>query len=151
VRRRIVSFDQDEVGDWRAHLDCRHRQHVRHQPPFRMAPWVETAAGRAARIGRELDCPLCDRCELPDDLTLVRTTAEWDEHTVPAGLRRDHRVASGVWGRIVVVDGALRFVAATEPPTDVTLRAGDTQPIPPDVAHHVDPLGAVRFAVEFWS
>lgn len=149
--RRIVAFDQDEVGDWRAHLECRHRQHVRHQPPFWLAPWVESAEGRAAHLGRTLDCPLCDRCELPDGLTLVRTTATWDEHSLPAGLRRDHRVASGVWGRIVVHHGTLRFAAATDPPTDVILTAGDTQPIPPDVPHHVEPHGEVRFAVEFWE
>ena len=83
VQRRIVGFDRDEDGDWRAHLECRHRQHVRHRPPFRNAPWVEVDAEREQRIGRMLDCPLCDRCELPDGLEVVRTTAVWDEHTLP--------------------------------------------------------------------
>ena len=47
MRRRIVGFVADEVGDWVALLDCHHRQHVRHRPPFRVAPWVEDEAGRA--------------------------------------------------------------------------------------------------------
>ena len=151
MHRRIVGFDPDEHGDWRAHLDCRHRQHVRHQPPFRVAPWVEHDAEREQRIGRTLDCPLCDRCELPDGLEVVRTTAVWHEHTMPDALRRDHRVASGVWGRIRVEEGSLRFVAATDPRTDVTIVAGQTQPIPPDVRHHVETVGPVRFAVDFLS
>jgi hypothetical protein len=60
VRRRIVGFVRDDVGDWAAELDCGHRQHIRHQPPFRLAPWVEVDDERAGRIGGPLDCPLCD-------------------------------------------------------------------------------------------
>ena len=51
---------KDDVGDWAAELDCGHRQHIRHQPPFRLAPWVEVDDERAGRIGGPLDCPLCD-------------------------------------------------------------------------------------------
>ncbi|NNE11867.1 MAG: DUF1971 domain-containing protein, partial [Ilumatobacter sp.] len=47
---------------------------------------------------------------LPDGLHLVRTTREFDETTVPSGLLREHRIAEGVWGRLVVRDGALTFV-----------------------------------------
>jgi hypothetical protein len=60
VQRAIVAFHQDDAGEWVAHLSCLHRQHVRHQPPFRVAPWVLDDAERAARIGAPLDCPLCD-------------------------------------------------------------------------------------------
>lgn len=149
VMRRIVGFELDEVGDWRAQLDCLHRQHVRHQPPFRLAPWVLDEAERVRRVGTTLDCPLCDRCEIPADLAVVRTTATWDERTMPDTLRRAHRVASGRWGRLHVVDGSLRFAAATDPPTDVVLDAPDTHGIPPDVDHFVEPQGAASFAIDF--
>ena len=149
MQRRIVGFVADDVGDWVALLDCLHRQHVRHRPPFHNAPWVEEAAGRADHVGRELACPLCDRCELPDDLTVVRTTPTWDERTVPDALRRAHRVASGTWGLLRVTSGALRFVAATDPVTDVVIEPGHPQPIPPDVEHHVEPQAATSFAVDF--
>ncbi len=132
-----------------AELACLHNQHVRHKPPFRLAPWVLDDAGRAARIGASLDCPLCDRAELPDGLELKRTTSVWDENTMPAALRRAHRVASGTWGRLCVEDGNLGFQAATEPPLEVVVGPGEAQPIPPDVEHHVEPQGAVRFFVEF--
>ncbi|HEU4840695.1 MAG TPA: DUF3565 domain-containing protein [Ilumatobacteraceae bacterium] len=147
--RRILGFEADDVGDWVALLDCHHRQHVRHRPPFRVAPWVEDAAGRAGHIGSELDCPLCDRCELPDGLVVVRTTPPWDELTMPDALRRAHRVAAGTWGRLRVTEGALRFVAATEPPTDVLVDPGHPQGIPPEVEHHVAPQGATSFVVDF--
>lgn len=40
--------------------------------------------------------------QLPDGLVLIRTTDVFDNATVPASLLRAHRVADGVWGRLVV-------------------------------------------------
>jgi len=148
VRRRIQRFEQDEVGDWVAHLDCLHRQHVRHAPPFRDRPWVLSEEGRAEHIGTEVDCPLCDQTELPDGLEVVRT-ATFDERTLPSGLRRDHRVAVGVWARLRVLEGEVRFTMATDPPIDRTLTAGEEQAIPPDVLHAVDPVEAATITLEF--
>jgi tellurite resistance-related uncharacterized protein len=149
VQREIIGFEADDVGDWVARLDCLHRQHVRHDPPFRLAAWVEDPDGRARHIGTTLSCPLCDRCELPADLIVVRTTAAWDEQTMPTALRRSHRVASGTWGRLRVTEGSLRFVAGTDPVTDVVVDAARPQGIPPDVEHHVEPQGPVRFSIDF--
>jgi tellurite resistance-related uncharacterized protein len=149
VLRTIVGFVADDLGDWVAVLDCHHRQHVRHRPPFRPTPWVEDAAERDRRVGTTLNCPLCDRCELPDGLTVVRTTATWNQRTMPDALRRAHRVAQGTWGRLRVMGGSVRFVARTEPRTDVVVAAGHAQPIPPGVEHHVEPQGRTRFAVDF--
>ena len=146
MERRIAGFSQDDAGDWVAHLDCLHRQHVRHQPPFRVAPWVLDDTERAARVGSAIDCVLCDRAELPDGLSVRRTTPTWDETSMPAALRRAHRVAAGTWGRLRVEEGRLRFRMAT---LDTVVEAGGVQPIPPQVDHDVEPDGAVRFFVEF--
>jgi tellurite methyltransferase len=151
VERSITGFHLDDAGDWVAELACGHNQHVRHRPPFQLRAWVLEPDGRLGRLGTPLDCPLCDRCELPEGLRWVRRSAVWDERTMPAGLRRAHRVAAGTWGRIVVQAGRLRFVAATAPTIDVVLGAGSTQSIPPEVTHEVAPLGAVRFCVEFFA
>ena len=59
VAQPIISFEQDEVGDWRAILACGHRQHVRHNPPLVNRPWVLTAVGRERFIGHTLLCKLC--------------------------------------------------------------------------------------------
>jgi len=60
MKRKIVGYEQDEHGDWRAALACGHFQHVRHNPPLVTRLWVLTEAGRASRLGFELDCKRCD-------------------------------------------------------------------------------------------
>ena len=68
---------------------------------------------------------------------------------MPNTLRRTHRVASGMSGRLRVDRGRLRFVAQTTPVTDVIVDVSHPQGIPPDVDHFVEPQGPVRFTVEF--
>ena len=59
VQRRVVGFHQDVEGHWVADLECGHTQHVRHDPPWQVRPWVITDAGRTAHLGMELECGLC--------------------------------------------------------------------------------------------
>ena len=66
MERTIIGFHADDAGDWIVELSCLHQQHVRHQPPFRTAPWVETAEGRASRIGAPFECGQCDPTEGKD-------------------------------------------------------------------------------------
>ncbi len=80
-------------------------------------------------------------------MNLVRTTPEFDESTVPAGLLGEHRVAPGVWGRLIVRAGALGFGFEGRP--ERVVPAGEHVAIPPDVTHHVRIVGPVRFVVEF--
>ncbi len=149
MRRAITGFRQDEDGDWIADLECLHSQHVRHRPPFWDRPWVLSESGRAGRVGAALECPLCDRTELPEGLRVFRTAGPFDESSTPTALRRDHQVAGGTWGRLRVLDGTLEFAAATTPPLQRKLVAGDQQPIPPQLPHHVTTNGAVLFALDF--
>ena len=151
VIRQVVGFHQDEVGDWVAELSCLHNQHVRHRPPFQDRPWVLEAEGRAGRIGGSIECPLCDRAEMPEGLTLLRVAGPWDRDGLPAGLRRAHRTAPGVWGLLRVSEGAVGFHMETDPPLDRVVEAGGTQPIPPAVPHQVRVGGPVRLSVEFWG
>jgi uncharacterized protein DUF3565 len=60
VKRRITGFHQDEESHWVAELECGHNQHVRHDPPWQMRPWVLTAEGRRSRLGETLNCVICD-------------------------------------------------------------------------------------------
>ena len=87
--------------------------------------------------------------ELPEGLTLQRTTSTFDEQSTPAGLRKAHRVADGVWGRLLVEQGSLGFVFEDTPDQVRTVSAGEHQLIPPSRLHHVVIDGPVRFAVEF--
>lgn len=86
--------------------------------------------------------------QLPDGLELTRTTDVFDQETVPAGLLRAHRVATGVWGRLVVHDGSLRFVFEDDG-TTFRADAGEWIVIPPDRPHRVELTGPVGFVVEF--
>ncbi len=59
VPRRIVGFRRDDEGHWVAELECGHTQHVRHDPPWQVRPWVTSPAGRASRVGQTLACAAC--------------------------------------------------------------------------------------------
>ena len=63
MERRIIGFEQDEVGDWIALLECGHSQHVRHDPPWQVRDWVTSASGRSGRLGTELACRECDEAD----------------------------------------------------------------------------------------
>jgi tellurite methyltransferase len=147
--RYITGFHRDDKGDWVAELDCLHTQHVRHQPPFQDRPWVLTEAGRAERLGSELDCPLCDRAELPEGLVVERTAGPFDETTVPAGLLRAHRLPAGTWGCLRVLEGSVDFRIGTDAAVEHRLDAGQAQPIPPEVSHELRPAGPVRLIIDF--
>lgn len=91
-----------------------------------------------------------DHGQLPSDVTLHRTTDTFTDSTVPAGLLKAHRVATGVWGCLKVGSGRLRFVWEDGPGEPLELSAGDSVVIPPDTRHHVEPMPDCRFAVEFY-
>ena len=61
MKKRIVSFHQDELQDWVAELECGHYQHTRHNPPWTNRPWVSSQSGRDSRIGAKLECAKCDK------------------------------------------------------------------------------------------
>ena len=146
--RAIIGFGQDPQGDWFARLGCRHIQHVRHQPPFTLRPWVVTEEGRTQHLGQRLNCLRCERFEWPDDLVAYKRTPEFTAETIPNGLRRDHSTKQGVWARIVVLEGRLRYrVDAWDATFELT--SAQNGIVVPEVPHHVAPLGPVRFYVEF--
>jgi hypothetical protein len=66
MRQAIVGYHRDDEAHWVAELACGHNQHVRHQPPWQLRPWVTTPAGRDAHLGQRLDCRKCDRGEPAD-------------------------------------------------------------------------------------
>ncbi len=68
MRRAIVQFDQDDAAHWVALLECGHRQHVRHRPPWQERAWVLTVQGRQGRVGSPLECPMCDEEAARDEV-----------------------------------------------------------------------------------
>ncbi|MDZ7689945.1 MAG: DUF3565 domain-containing protein [Balneolaceae bacterium] len=66
MKQPIIGYHKDEQDDWVARLECGHTQHVRHNPPWMLRPWVTTQEGRESRLGKLLDCKKCDRNEPKD-------------------------------------------------------------------------------------
>ncbi len=86
---------------------------------------------------------------LPTGLKPIRTTDTFDNDTVPAGLLRAHRVADGVWGRLVVHTGTVIFIFDDEPEHPIAVSAGGSVAIPPARQHHLELHEPASFAVEF--
>src|SRR5262245_46620703 len=63
ILRKIIAFHQADQSHWVAVFECGHSQHVRHDPPWSLRPWVLTPDGRASHRGRELPCKKCESNE----------------------------------------------------------------------------------------
>jgi len=86
---------------------------------------------------------------LPDAVTYVRSTPEFNAATVPAGLLQAHQVAERVWGRLVVSEGSVDFTFEDTPEESMTITAGGMQVIPPSRPHHITVHEHTRFHIEF--
>lgn len=86
---------------------------------------------------------------LPPNLAHYKTTPDFTDTSVPAGLQRNHSTAAGVWGRIIVHEGSLRYVIEEPEQEAHRLVPGTPGIVEPRVAHHVELEGPVRFCIEF--
>ncbi|MDP4538507.1 DUF1971 domain-containing protein [Qipengyuania sp. DY56-A-20] len=90
--------------------------------------------------------------DLVRNLETYKRTATFTQDTIPAGLLADHSTKEGVWGLIHLEEGKLRYLV-TDPrraPTDEILTT-ETAPgvVEPTILHRVEPIGPVKFHVEF--
>lgn len=85
----------------------------------------------------------------PGDLEAYRQTPIFDETTVPPALLRRHTTKSGVWGRICVLEGELLYRVLEPEVREERLVPGRDGVVAPQVPHEVEPVGRVRFFVEF--
>jgi tellurite resistance-related uncharacterized protein len=63
----------------------------------------------------------------------------FDEHTVPAALLHEHRTKDGIWGRIVVVAGAVLYRVLEPESAEYTLTPGDDGIAQPGPRRHYRP------------
>jgi tellurite resistance-related uncharacterized protein len=87
---------------------------------------------------------------LPDGLVAYRRTPVFTEATVPAALRSRHQTKAGVWGQLVILEGRLKF-RRFDPFSETTLDPTHPAIIAPEAPHEVDPIGPVRFFIEFYK
>ncbi|WP_428679750.1 DUF1971 domain-containing protein [Reyranella sp.] len=81
--------------------------------------------------------------------TSYKSTPVFDETTLPAALRREHRTKAGVWGIIRVLEGEVRLVIVGGAETILTPDRPGL--VLPDQPHHVEPLGKMRMQVDFYD
>ncbi len=87
--------------------------------------------------------------QLPENVTLVRSTPIFGSATVPPGLLKEHQIGTDVWGVIRVESGSLDFTF-DDSGESRSLGDGDHQVIPPQVLHHVKPGDDSRFHIDFY-
>lgn len=79
-----------------------------------------------------------------------KCTPVFDENTLPAGLRKEHRTKPGVWGIIRVIEGRLRY-RVLDPVSEKILDPQHPGLVLPDQPHFVEALGPMRMQVEFYD
>lgn len=79
-----------------------------------------------------------------------RSTPIFNEHTLPAALRREHRTKQGVWGVIRVLDGELKLTF-TQTGKKQMLSPGAPGVVLPDQPHLVEPMGSMQMVVDFYK
>lgn len=87
--------------------------------------------------------------EPPEGVEKYSETPIFTETSTPAKLLQIHDTKPDVWGRIVVLEGALDYIIPGPPERVLRLdpkRCGVIRPAEP---HRVALIGAVRFKVEF--
>jgi tellurite resistance-related uncharacterized protein len=88
---------------------------------------------------------------LPPNVNAYKKTPEFTEQTVPKGLLKDHQTKTGVWGKIVILEGQLDYTIIE--PEKETLRLSTERygVVEPTMLHYVEPCNSVRFYVEFYK
>ena len=87
---------------------------------------------------------------LPPSLVAYRRTPVFTEETLPHGLRHRHQTKAGVWALITGVEGRLRF-RRLDPLSETVLEPAVPGVVAPEEPHEVEPLGPVRFFIEFYT
>jgi tellurite resistance-related uncharacterized protein len=89
---------------------------------------------------------------LPQGVQPYRKTDVFTQATVPAGLLRAHTTKEGAWALIHVLEGRLAYrIKDPRRPASTVILTPDGPPgvVEPTILHDIEPLGAVRFFVEF--
>jgi len=85
---------------------------------------------------------------IPAGCVVTRRTPVFTHDTVPPALLSAHETKGGAWAMIHVFEGKLRYCIEA-PPLESILEPGQPGVIEPQVRHHVEPIGPVRFCLEF--
>jgi truncated hemoglobin YjbI/tellurite resistance-related uncharacterized protein len=113
---------------------------------------------RARRIASRFSLIICGK-DIPGDARIApptaatvpyRTSALFDEITLPRALLADHALKSGTWAVVRVEQGSVGYrQKGDKDPT--TLGPGNPGIIPPEIPHSLELVGPVQLRVEFYD
>lgn len=86
---------------------------------------------------------------IPAGCVVTRRTPVFTQDTVPPALLSAHETKAGTWAVIHVLEGKLRYFIE-DPSSESILKPSQPGVIEPQVRHHVEPVGPVRFYLEFY-
>lgn len=79
-----------------------------------------------------------------------RSTPIFNEVTLPAALRREHRTKACVWGVVRVLEGQVKL-CFMDPPSAKIISPESPGLILPEAPHFVEPIGVMRLQVDFYD
>ena len=87
--------------------------------------------------------------ELPKAVQELKRTKNFTKETAPEQIQKEHRTASGVWGKITVISGSLTYVI----PDDSTylLTPDNFGIIEPEKVHFLELEEPVEFYITFYK
>lgn len=88
---------------------------------------------------------------VPDDIETYRTVGPFNAENLPKGLLKDHKLKDGTWGRLTMLEGAIRFIWSDGRTDGLVeeLAAGDVLMIPPQALHNLEQTGDFSLEIEF--
>jgi tellurite resistance-related uncharacterized protein len=87
---------------------------------------------------------------LPEDVAVYSRTPEYSQENVPDSfLGRSHSTKAGVWARIRVIEGSVRYRILEPQLEEVVLTPDHPGVVEPKIVHEVEPIGDARFYIEF--
>ncbi len=89
--------------------------------------------------------------DLPANVTRYNKTPVFTRATVKKGLLRRHLTMAGTWGKIIILEGRLRYRILEPEMEEIELSPERYGVIEPGVPHEVEPISHVRFYIEFFS
>lgn len=94
---------------------------------------------------------------IPAHYTHTRATPFWDKNSVPKALLTHHNTKAGVYGRLSVMQGAVKYFGfadaqSTEPDMEIIIKAGTFGISPPQKWHHIELMtDDTYFNIDFFA
>ena len=87
---------------------------------------------------------------IPTEVKSIRRTPDFTNETVPKGLLKSYTTKEGNWAKIVVLEGSLIYRILEPALEEIVLTQETYGIVEPAVRHEIEPIGSMKFYVEFY-